>query len=236
MTMVEPALRQPVASALVCHPEPLIAEAIAAAVRVREVASDTVCTSTLTGALSALRSGVDVAAVFDNCDEDVLDLFEAIRHRGVDTPVLVVIGSADAERAAVLLEAGASGIVPANCETSELCEALDSACRGNVVIDGAMRSQVLEVLRSHRVRRREAQAQLARLSPSDVTILRLLCDGLTVARIARRLSLSPHTVRGRIRGIGTSLGVAGQLKIAAAGRKLFAATSLQAGVSSAVVR
>jgi DNA-binding NarL/FixJ family response regulator len=99
-----------------------------------------------------------------------------------------------------------------------------------------MRSQVLEVLRSHRVRRREAQAQLARLSPSDVTILRLLCDGLTVARIARRLSLSPHTVRGRIRGIGTSLGVAGQLKIAAAGRKLFAATSLQAGVSSAVVR
>jgi hypothetical protein len=45
------------------------------------------------------------------------------------------------------------------------------------------------------------------------------------------MSLSPYTVRGRIRSIGTSLGVAGQLKIAAVGRKLFAASPSQASMA-----
>jgi DNA-binding NarL/FixJ family response regulator len=236
MAMADVSIARPVASALVCHPEPLIAQAIAAAIEERHVASRTVCTSSLTGALSALRSGVDIAVVFDSCAEDIVDLFEAIRHRGAGTPVLVVTESADPARAALLLESGASGIVPASCGTDELCEALESASRGNVVIDGAMRMDVLEALRSRRVQRRAAQEQLARLSPTDVAVLRYLCDGLTVVRIARRLSLSPYTVRGRIRVIGATLGVAGQLRIASVGRRLFAAAPPTPGIERAVAR
>jgi two-component system capsular synthesis response regulator RcsB len=236
MAMAETGSGRSVTSALVCHPEPLIAAAIAAAVEERHVASHTVCTSTLTGALSALRTGVDIAVVFDSCSEDVIDLFEAIRHRGAGTPVLVVTESTDPARAALLLESGASGIVPASCGTDELCEALESASRGNVVIDGAMRTEVLEALRSRRVQRRAAQEQLARLSPTDVGVLRYLCDGLTVSRIARRLSLSPYTVRGRIRVIGASLGVTGQLRIASVGRRLFAAAPPMPGVDRGVAR
>lgn len=230
--MATAAVPQPVLSMLICHPEPLIAEAIAAAVE-DSVAGSTVCTSSLTGVLSALRAGVDVAVVFDGCDEDVIDLFEAIRHRGASTPVVVATASPDPERAALLLESGASGVIAAQRATDELCEALRSACRGNVVIDGAMRIEVLEALRSRRLQRRAAQQLLARLSPADVTMLRLLCDGLTVTRIAERLFLSPHTVRGHVRAIGQVIGVRGQLGIAAAGRHLFAAARLPLGSDAA---
>lgn len=223
-------------SALVCHPEPLIAHAVAAAVEERCSASRTMCTSSLTGALSALRSGVDVAVVFDSCSEDVMDLFEAIRHRGGGTPVLVVTESTDAERAALLLESGACGIVPASCGANELCEAVDGVSRGNVVIDSAMRMDVLVALRSRRVQRRAAQERLARLGPADIEVLRLLCDGLTVARIAQRLSLSPYTVRGRIRTIGAQLGVAGQLRIASVGRRLLAAARPTPGAHRVLAR
>lgn len=236
MTVTEVGIARPLASALVCHPEPLIAAAIAAAVEERHVASRTVCTSSLTAALSGLRTGVDIAVVFDSCSEDIIELFEAIRHRGAGTPVLVVTQSTDPARAALLLESGASGIVPASCGTDELCEALDKTRRGNVVIDGAMRTAVLEALRSRRVQRRAAQERLAQLSPTDVEVLRFLCDGLTVARIARRLSLSPYTVRGRIRVIGATLGVAGQLRIASLGRRLFAVAPPMPGTERAVAR
>lgn len=234
--MAETGPGRAVASALVCHPEPLIAAAIAAAIEERQVASRTICTSSLTSALSALRTGVDIAVVFDSCSEDVLELFEAIRYRGAGTPVLVVTESTHPARAALLLESGASGIVPATCGTDELCEALESASRGNVVIDGGMRMGVLEALRTRRVQRRAAQERLARLSPADVDILRFLCDGLTVTRIARRLSLSPYTVRGRIRVIGASLGVTGQLRIASVGRRLFAAAPPTPGIERVSAR
>lgn len=224
------AARQSVVTVLICHPEPLMAEAIAAAVEAYHVSWRATCTSSLTGVLSALRSSVDIAAIIDRDDEDIVELFEAVRHRGAVTPIVVVIEPADVGRAALLLESGAAGIVPAARGTAELCEALDGARRGSVAIDGAMREGVLEELRFRRQWRRAAQEHLARLSPSDVAILRLLCDGLTVTHIARRLALSPHTVRGRIRIIGTSLNVTGQLRIAAAGRRLFAAALPPSGV------
>lgn len=221
----------PIASALVCHREALTASATAAALERHGVARRTVTTSTLTGTLAGLAAGVDLAVVFDGVDEDVAELFEAIRHRGVGTPVVIVSESDDPDDAARALESGASGVLPARCAVDDLCGALVSVSHGHVVVAGEMRAAVLETLRRRRVQQREARIRLAALSRVDLDILRLLCDGMTVTRIAARLSLSPHTVRGRVRIIGAQLGVAGQLRVAAVGRRLLAAARLPAGGS-----
>lgn len=210
-------------SVLVCHPEPLLAEAIAAAMEERYDGSRVMSTATLTGALAALGSSVDAAVIFDGCAEDLVDLFEAIRHRGANSPVVIATGRSDPERAALLLESGAAGVIAAHSATEELWDALRRVFRGKIVIDGAMRIDVLEALRSRRLRRSAAQRTLTRLSASDSMILRLLCEGWTVARIAERLYLSPFTVRGHVRSIGTVIGARGQLGIAATGRRLLAA-------------
>lgn len=223
MTVIDVAGSGPLRSVLVCHREPLVAAAAAAVLESRHVTRRASTATSLTGALSGLAHGVDLAVVCDGADEEVTDLFEAIRHRGIRTPVVVVSESADPDYGARILEAGAAGLLPARCAAEELCGAALTASRGHVVIVGRMRGEVLGRLRVRRALQHDAQAHLAGLTPVDITILRMLSDGLTVSRIGARLSVSPHTVRGRVRVIGAHLGVAGQLRIAAAGRRLLAA-------------
>lgn len=224
--MVAGSSRAAVASALVCHRDKMVALATAAVLEKRQVAERTVIATSLSGALARLGDDVEIAVVFDSVDEDVQELFEAMNYRGLRTPVVVVCESAEPEYAARVLESGASGLISGRSTADDLCRALQKAHNGQVVISSDMRDAVLAVFHARRTDQLEAERQLAGLAPSDLEILRLLSDGVTVAQIARRLSLSPHTVRGRLRVIGTRLGVSGQLRVAALGRQLLASTHL----------
>jgi DNA-binding CsgD family transcriptional regulator len=53
---------------------------------------------------------------------------------------------------------------------------------------------------------RERRTRLAQLTPREHEILALLSEGLTGRAIARRLFLSPETVRTHIRNATTKLG------------------------------
>lgn len=211
---------------VVCHREPLIGAAAAALIEGGGVARHTVVVDSVAHLLSRLGRAVEVGLVFDSVGEDVCDLFEAMHHRGLTTPILVVSTSADADYAAAVIEAGAAGLAYAWCSPRELHESILDARAGQIVIPSARRAEILEALRQRRLQRMEARQRLARLTMLDVRILRGLCDGLTVARIAERLLLSPHTVRGHVRAIGGVIGAHGQLGIAAAGRQLLAAAKL----------
>lgn len=214
---------------LICHREPLIGAATAALIESSGIARHTSAVDSIAHLLSRLGRPAEVAVVFDSVGEDVSDLFEAMHHRGLGTPVLVVTASADARYAAGILEAGAAGLVHAWCRSEELHESILDAQAGQVVIPSVQRAEILEALRMRRLERLEARQRLARLTTLDVRILSCLCDGLTVARIAERLLLSPHTVRGHVRAIGGVIGARGQLGIAAAGRQLLAAAKLPLG-------
>lgn len=225
----EPAAAPLLDHVLICHSEPLIGAATAALIEGSGIARRTTAVGTVAHLLSRLGRGADLAVVFDNVGEDLSDLFEAMHHRGLGTPVLVVSASADVHYAAAVLEAGASGIVHAWCRSEELCESILDARAGQVVVPSAQRAGILEALRQRRLQRLEARRRLERLTALDMRILCCLCDGLTVARIAERLLLSPHTVRGHVRTIGSVIGVRGQLGIAAAGRQLLAAAKRPLG-------
>lgn len=224
------AVTAPLRTIVICHQESLLAAATGAMLEDRHVAQVAAVVTSLTQLLTKLRSGVDIAVLFEGPDDDVIDLFEALHHRGVTVPVLVVSVSVDPAYLAVVLEAGAAGIVRASCGASEFCESIADSLAGQIVVPAILRPQVLDALRQRRVDRFEAQQQLAHISALDLRILQNLCDGMTVARISERLLLSTHTIRGHVRTIGLSLGTHGQLGIAASGRRLLAQAQLPAGI------
>lgn len=208
---------------LVCHREPLVGAATAAVLERRGVARSAGAVSSLTRLLSSLHRGIDVALVFDSVEENIAELFEALRHRGLATPVLIVSDRATPERTAQVLEWGAAGLLPPSCSPEELCEAVVDAHRGNAVLPSGMRGDILDALRARRLRRYAAQRQLAELSSVERHVLRALSDGMSVTRIAAAMSLSPHTVRSHVQTVGVKLSARGQLRIAATGRGLLAA-------------
>lgn len=54
---------------------------------------------------------------------------------------------------------------------------------------------------------RDSEHHLEKLSPREVTILRLVCGGLTNRQIAEKLFLSAHTVITHRKNIGSKLGI-----------------------------
>lgn len=207
---------------LVCHSELLVGSAAATVLERRGVVRTAVAVTSLTRLLSHLNPGVDAALVSDSVREDIPELFEAMRHRGLTTPVLISSDHVTADRAAQAFEWGAAGLIASMCSAEELCTAIVDAQRGNAVVPPGLRGATLEALRARRVQRFAAQRRLAELSAIDRQILRALTDGMSVSRIAAALSLSPHTVRSHLRVIGDKLAVRGQLRIAAVGRGLLA--------------
>lgn len=215
-------LEPPLAEVIVCHPARLVASATAALLERRGVARCASTQPSLTRLLPSLHHGVDLAIVFDSVDEEVGDLLEAIRYRGLHTPVLLVSDVLRTDRVVEVLEQGVAGLIPSSCSPDALCRLVVEARSGRIVVPAAMRSAVLDALRARRMRRLAAWHQLAQLTRVESRVLGLLATGHTVTRIAGELSMSPYTIRGHVGALGHKLGARGQLRIAAAGRSLLA--------------
>lgn len=207
---------------VVCHPEPLVAAAMAAILRARGAARSVTATPTLTRLLARVDASVQVAVVSELVDEDIAELFEAFRYRGLATPVVIVSEHPSPERTARAIELGAAGLVSADCAVDVLCRTVVSAGNGGMSFGLGQRREIMQALQSRRLQRYRAQRCLAELSGSERRVLLALADGTTVTVIAARMSVSPRTVRGHIHRLGTRLGASGQLRIAAAGRELLA--------------
>ena len=214
---------EPLDTVVVCHPERLMAAATAAVLRSSGAARTTMTVPSLTRLLSYLHRGVDVAIVFDAVGDDIAELFEALRHRGLSTPVLILIDHTSPDRAAQALEWGAAGALPTRCSVAALLRGVADAHGGNAVFPDGQRGAVLEALRLRRLQRYYAQRRLSELSTSERRVLRSLADGKSVSDIAVRMSVSPHTVRSYVHTLGNKLGTHGQLRIAATGRTLLTA-------------
>jgi DNA-binding CsgD family transcriptional regulator len=66
---------------------------------------------------------------------------------------------------------------------------------------------------------RDSEGQSLRLTPRQLEVLALLCEGLPNKLICRRLSISAGTVKAHISGILRELGVASRLQAVVAARR-----------------
>lgn len=131
-------------------------------------------------------------------DGSGLELIADLRRAVPGVKILVVTMYADRVLADAALQSGAHGFVPKDAGTEELCHAIAEVLAG--------RDYVSPLLPKHSKAWNADQAVfgLDQLTPRQRQIVRMLGDGMSTARIATELDLSPNTItfhRTRIRKI-----------------------------------
>jgi DNA-binding NarL/FixJ family response regulator len=116
--------------------------------------------------------------------------------------VMLTVSREDGDLFAAL-RAGATGYLLKTMDPRRLPRALSSVLDGEVALPRELVGQVVQEFRDRGARRREpvAAGPEAKLTSREWEILDLVRRGLTTAQIARRLVLSPITVRTHINTI-----------------------------------
>jgi DNA-binding NarL/FixJ family response regulator len=120
--------------------------------------------------------------------------------------VIMLTMSEDHDTALTALRDGASGYLVKGADPERLEHALRAAAAGDVVLDHDMAQAVTELAVARR--RGAAGRPFAELTQREFDILELVAEGLDNHAIARRLVLSPKTVRNHVSNVLAKLNVA----------------------------
>ncbi|MEV7544955.1 response regulator transcription factor [Streptomyces sp. NPDC089915] len=138
-------------------------------------------------------------------------------HPGVRTVVLAERD--DARRAALALQAGASGWVAKDCSLSRLLAVIRGVLREETHLPPALLTGVLRELTAARKHRTDSERLVESLTPREHEVLRCMVAGLGRKDVAARLFLSPHTVRTHMQNVLGKLGVHSTLAAVALARR-----------------
>ncbi len=122
-----------------------------------------------------------------------MDGAEAIRRIRADNPAVpigVLTVFEGQENVQPALDAGATGYLAKDSTPAELCEAAAALAQRKAYVPAAREPR--------RVQLRKPAGVLARLTPREVEVLQALASGESNAAIARRLGISPKTLRNHI--------------------------------------
>ncbi|MET9698120.1 response regulator transcription factor [Streptomyces sp. NPDC006529] len=150
---------------------------------------------------------------------DGIALVAAVRtaHPGVRTVVLAERD--EPRRAALALQAGASGWVAKDCSLSRLLAVVRGVLREETHLPPALLTGVLRELTQARKHRTDSERLVESLTPREHEVLRCMVAGLGRKDVAARLFLSPHTVRTHMQNVLGKLGVHSTLAAVALARR-----------------
>ena len=118
--------------------------------------------------------------------------------------VVMLTMSEDLDNALTALRDGASGYLIKGAGPERVEHAIRTVASGDVVLDQSLAQGVTELAQ---VRRGANRRPFPQLTSREFDILQLLAEGLDNATIARRLFLSPKTVRNHVSNVFAKLQV-----------------------------
>ena len=121
-----------------------------------------------------------------------LELMTALRRAGVRAPVVIITAFADVEKLKIALNEGAAHFLEKPFRAPRLLEVLE-----RVLKDAAPFNHAVEELLTR-----------AQLTDKELTVARLLLEGLSSSEIAARENNSPKTIRQHVTQIYAKCGVA----------------------------
>jgi two-component system response regulator DevR len=136
-------------------------------------------------------------------DGDGVQVCREIRSAHPEIQCLMLTSFADDEALFQAIVAGASGYVLKQIKGADVVEAVRAVGKGRSLLDPSLTARVLERLRSDS----EEDELLARLSPQERNILRLIADGLTNRQIAEEVHLAEKTVKNYVSNLLSKLGM-----------------------------
>ncbi|MET7615880.1 response regulator transcription factor [Streptomyces sp. NPDC005408] len=161
-------------------------------------------------------------AVPDNGEEGLVDgisLVAGVRSGQPAVRTVVLAEKDDPRRAALALQAGASGWVAKDCSLQRLLAVIRGVLRDETHLPPALLTGVLRELTAARKHRTESERLVESLTPREREVLRCMVAGLGRKAVAERLFLSPHTVRTHMQNVLGKLGVHSTLAAVALARR-----------------
>ncbi|MEV6794980.1 response regulator transcription factor [Streptomyces sp. NPDC051320] len=150
---------------------------------------------------------------------DGISLVAEVRESFAAARIVVLAEKDDPRRAALALQAGASGWVAKDCSLQRLLAVLRGVLRGETHLPPALLTGVLRELTAVRKHRSESELLVESLTPREREVLRCMVAGLGRKAVAERLFLSPHTVRTHMQNVLGKLGVHSTLAAVALARR-----------------
>jgi DNA-binding NarL/FixJ family response regulator len=156
---------------------------------------------------TALRERPDVCLLAMSLAGDETGAIAEIAAALPQTVVIVLAGAAERDRLVSAIHAGARGFLLKDMNPERLPHAIRGALEGEPAIPRRLVWELLGEFRRRGDRTVMAPSGAAKLTQREWEVLELLAEGRPAAEIARRLSLSPITVRRHISAAVTKLGV-----------------------------
>ncbi|MER7107886.1 response regulator transcription factor [Streptomyces sp. NPDC000229] len=171
--------------------------------------------------LGAAAAPAVARAVPDNGEGavDGISLVAGVREGRPEVRTVVLAEKDDPGRAALALQAGASGWVAKDCSLQRLLTVIRGVLRDETHLPPALLTGVLRELTSARKHRTESERLVESLTPREREVLRCMVAGLGRKAVAERLFLSPHTVRTHMQNVLGKLGVHSTLAAVALARR-----------------
>ena len=160
-------------------------------------------------ALAILRTSNPSVVVLDDKlpGMNAVRLCQTIATEALRAQVVVLAGVLDEQGSAAAIAAGARAFVVKDVGSSELKRAIRVAARGETLVDSAP-------VATGGGAPWETTPSQVRLPPSELRVLRLLVEGMSVADIATTTGLSQHTIKTYLRTIYRKLGVSSRAEAA----------------------
>ncbi|MCC5480053.1 LuxR C-terminal-related transcriptional regulator [Streptomyces sp. NPDC059680] len=150
---------------------------------------------------------------------DGISLVAGVRGAQAAVRIVVLAEKDDPRRAALALQAGASGWVAKDCSLSRLLTVIRGVLRDETHLPPALLTGVLREMTAARRHRTESERLVESLTPREREVLRCMVAGLGRKAVAERLFLSPHTVRTHMQNVLGKLGVHSTLAAVALARR-----------------
>jgi DNA-binding NarL/FixJ family response regulator len=136
-------------------------------------------------------------------DMDGLEATRAIVAAHPDVCVVILTMAEDDNAVFAALRAGARGYLLKGADRAAILDTIRGVMRGELIIGPAVADRILTFFAATR----SAPSPLPELTDREREVLRLVADGLTNQAIARRLYISPKTVRNHVSNIFAKLHV-----------------------------
>jgi two-component system, NarL family, nitrate/nitrite response regulator NarL len=139
-----------------------------------------------------------------------IEVLEAAARDQLPTRIVLLSGYPDPDAVYRAVAAGAAGFLDKSESGSEICERLVAVSRGETVLSPEVQSELAGQVRN------KTHPGAPVLSPREREILELIAAGELAPNIARRLGLSPATVRTHLQHLYEKLGVSDRAAAVAA--------------------
>jgi len=155
---------------------------------------------------------------------DGLNLLARIRRTAPNTRVLFLSSHSSAYVVSAALDAGAAGFIGKQREDfANLAAGIHSVYNRHVFLPESLKKRMLSVSRNVPKGSNEWRS---RLSEKEATVVRMICEGLSISDIAGRLNRSPKTVSNQKNAGMKKLGARNDVELAKVMRDVQRAESL----------